>query len=365
MHSWLSEPVLAPGVLLRRPVPKLPPPLDQPGTQFFGFARMALFAGLKLLGLEPGDNVLLPSYICNVVIASFAELSIEVRFYAVDESLQPVFDSASAILDHRTRAFLAVNYFGFPQNFDLIQDFCTRHRLHFIEDNTHGFLSCNDARPLGTFGDIGIVAFRKTVGIPDGAALFINNQNLIGSESPLGESEPPRNPLFFVVSNLLANIEAQTGLGLTGPVSRIYKTLRDLRFAGSARGRTQLDEETSLRGYQRRWSRLSNIVLHRIRPQEISEVRRDAFAAWLQWFHRMRRTDLRPLFDRLDPGVVPMAFPVVGAGCERLRFELRRHGVMSNTWPPKLPRNSAGWGANGKALLLPVHANLPQNILSG
>jgi DegT/DnrJ/EryC1/StrS aminotransferase family len=365
MRSWLTDPVLAPGVLLRRPVLKLPAPLDRPGTQFFGFARMALFAGLKLLGIKPGDNVLLPSYICNVVIAPFAELSIEVRFYAVDENLQPVFESASAIVDHRTRALLAVNYFGFPQNFDPIRDFCSRHGLYLIEDNTHGFLSCNGATPLGTFGDIGLVAFRKTVGIPDGAALFINDQNLIGSEPPIGESEPPRNPLFFFVSNLLANIEAQTGLGLAAPVSRMYQTLRNPGFNGSARGRPQFDEETSLGGYQRRWSRLSSIILHRIRPEEISEIRRGVFTAWLRWFQRMRRADLRPVFDRLDPGVVPFAFPVAGAGCDRLRLELRGHGVRANTWPPNLPRNSSGWGANGKALLLPVHANLPQSIQSG
>ena len=41
----------------------LPAPLDRSGTRFFGFARAALYAGLQMLGVRPGDNILLPAFI--------------------------------------------------------------------------------------------------------------------------------------------------------------------------------------------------------------------------------------------------------------------------------------------------------------
>ena len=73
---------------------------------------------------------------------------------------------------------MTVNYFGFPQPFEEIRKFCKENNLNFIEDNAHGFLSCLNGKPLGSFGDVSVVSFRKTLSTFNGAALVINNREL-------------------------------------------------------------------------------------------------------------------------------------------------------------------------------------------
>ena len=87
-------PIFRSGCLFRPASARLPAPLDGANVRFFAFARTALAAGLGLLGLKPGDNVLVPSFICDVVMAPFMELSIEPRFYDLDEKLEPDLDAA-------------------------------------------------------------------------------------------------------------------------------------------------------------------------------------------------------------------------------------------------------------------------------
>jgi hypothetical protein len=342
------DPLLTPRLLLRRPAQHLPAPLEQPGVSFFGFARGALLQGLKWLGLQSGDNALLPSFICASVLDPFAELSIEVRFYDLDENLRPRFDSAASKTDARTRAFLAVNYCGFPQDFTAIRSFCDDYGLVFLEDNAHGFLSCNGSRALGTYGDISINSMRKTLGIPTGAALVVNNREKLAAAPPLIRDAPlaARNPLKFLGRSVLANIEAAAGVTLVEPVKGLHMRLVRKKIGGAAAGKTAVAD------YLEAWSAFSEAVLRRARPEEIARVRRQAFTAWLDWFNRRPSSGVRPLFTRLPPGVVPYAFPVVGS--DGLEHELEQLRVRSFRWPD-LPGNAPEWGAASDILLLPVH----------
>ena len=62
--------------LLARPRTKLPPPLDKETVRLYAYGRVALYHGLRLLGILPGENVLMPSLICAPVIAPFKALCI-------------------------------------------------------------------------------------------------------------------------------------------------------------------------------------------------------------------------------------------------------------------------------------------------
>src|SRR3989338_2658510 len=112
----------------------LPYPFYASHTYFFGYGRVALMEGLKALGIKSGDNVIIPSYICNVVLAPFKHLEIETRYFEIGTDFKPRMEQMEDLIDRRTRAIMAINYFGFPSCNKEIDAICRKNNLFFIEN---------------------------------------------------------------------------------------------------------------------------------------------------------------------------------------------------------------------------------------
>jgi hypothetical protein len=143
-------------------------------TYWFAYGRQALSYGLQLLGISAGDKVLVPSYICNVIESAFVPSDIAITYYNVREDTEPDFEDLAKKMDKKTKALLAVNYYGLPAPIAAIRAFCEDHGLLFIEDNAQGFLNQVKGRSLGTVGDIGFTSVRKSLPLPNGATLTIH-----------------------------------------------------------------------------------------------------------------------------------------------------------------------------------------------
>jgi hypothetical protein len=147
--------------------------LSSDRVQFFSLARYALIEALKISGVNYGDCVLIPEYICNEVVAEIELNGIDILFYKVDYNLKPI---GSPDKWPKAKAILIVNYFGFPQDIEPFQQYVKRVGAISIEDNAHGFLSRDgDGKWLGLRADIGVFSFRKSICLSDGAALFLND----------------------------------------------------------------------------------------------------------------------------------------------------------------------------------------------
>jgi len=144
--------------------------------RYYAFARHALVEALTIAGVKTGDNVLIPALICKDVVAAIHTVGATPSFYDVTEALSPVsFPSLP-----RTTAVIAVNYFGFAQDLEVFNSFCTEVGAKLIEDNAHGYLSADHTGALlGTRACVGITSIRKTIRIPDGAQLSINNPDFL------------------------------------------------------------------------------------------------------------------------------------------------------------------------------------------
>ncbi len=120
----------------------------------------ALHLIVKALGLEPGAEVLVPSF-------TFAS-SVNVLLY---EGLTPVFvdiepvtynldpDDLARKVTPRTRAIMAVDVFGHPAEWDQIQSVAQCHGLRVIDDSCEALGAEFRGRKLGTFGDAAAFAF--------------------------------------------------------------------------------------------------------------------------------------------------------------------------------------------------------------
>ncbi|RXJ69007.1 hypothetical protein CRV08_06130 [Halarcobacter ebronensis] len=136
----------------------------------YPYARYAFLELLKVLDIK---SIYLPSFICRDMLAPINILNLEYYFYEVDEKLQPIIE------DIKCDAILMVNYFGFAQKLEPFFEYKKRFESLIIEDNAHGFLSKDSkGEQLGTRTDVGILSIRKTLFLPNGGALLINNETL-------------------------------------------------------------------------------------------------------------------------------------------------------------------------------------------
>lgn len=153
------------------PVPSL---LDNPNRLFTSAGRMALVIGLRLSAIGRGDEVLLPAYGSPSLAAAVVHVGAVPVFYRLRPDLRADTSDILARLTPRTRALLAVNTFGFSQDWTALRALADAHGLILIEDCAHALYGTGTARPLGFSGDFAIASLPKLLPAWDGGALTVN-----------------------------------------------------------------------------------------------------------------------------------------------------------------------------------------------
>lgn len=145
-------------------------------VRYFSLARYALGEALHLAGIGAGKRVLLPEFVCRDLLAPLSSKNIEPRWHAIGAGLSPATHPDEW---PEAEAVLAINYFGFPQDLTPYDQYAARTGALVIEDNAHGYLS-RDVRGqwLGSRTRLGLLSLRKTLRVPDGAALIVNDRSL-------------------------------------------------------------------------------------------------------------------------------------------------------------------------------------------
>ncbi|WP_224963350.1 DegT/DnrJ/EryC1/StrS family aminotransferase [Geomonas subterranea] len=180
--------------------------LGDKNASFAGYGRFALKNLFQLLGFGVGDRILLPAYICDVVLLPFEELGIEPVYYGVTRDFQIDWDSVRLL--PRTKALLTVNYFGISIDYAAIEAYTARHGLTWISDNAHGFASMASGKLLEEYGDISLTCFRKVLPSLNGACVLFNSPRYLPLKTELDRlnDKGAREPrLRFLCKSLLAS----------------------------------------------------------------------------------------------------------------------------------------------------------------
>src|SRR3989338_5451976 len=75
-------------------------------VQFYGYGRVALLEGLTCIDIKENDEVIIPSFICNVVKSPFNLLKVKVRYYKVNPDISPDCNDIMAAINSRTKAIM-------------------------------------------------------------------------------------------------------------------------------------------------------------------------------------------------------------------------------------------------------------------
>ena len=159
----------------------------------------ALEMAALLLELEPGDEVIVPSFAFVSTVNAFVLHGAQPRFADVrPDTLNLDEAQLSELVGPRTRAIVALHYAGIACEMDSISGFAADHDLAVIEDAAHALFGRYRGRRLGGIGDLGALSFHETKNITcgEGGALLINRPGLAERAEIIREKGTNRSKFF-------------------------------------------------------------------------------------------------------------------------------------------------------------------------
>jgi len=137
----------------------------------------ALEMSALLAGIEPGDEVILPSFAFTSTANAFALRGAALRFVDIrPDTLNLDERQVSSAITPRTKVICALHYAGIACDMDALAEIAAHHRLVVVEDAAHAILSTYKGRALGTLGTLGCFSFHETKNLHcgEGGALLVN-----------------------------------------------------------------------------------------------------------------------------------------------------------------------------------------------
>lgn len=320
-------------------------PLNHERSYYFFSARYALAAGIKALGISSGDKVLLPAYNCGVEIDPFKHFDIQTAFYRIDKSLHVDLDDLLQRIDDRVKAILITHFLGFPQPINEIKRICTKNGLFLIEDCAHAFLSNANGNALGSNGDISIFSLLKTLSVPNGGVLVINNQDITYRHDA---EDPNFFSTIYYAAELLKNRTILDNNSYGEKINQIFYnglyyslTIGRMFLAGfrkylHPRGLYLVRPDSFIFNENIcSWgmSGMSRSILSQTDFEKVKDIKRKNFQYLLEYFHEHERGNLP--FRELPQGVCPLFFPIILESKdkrEKIYKILKSRGIITHPW---------------------------------
>lgn len=159
----------------------------------------ALEMAALLLNIQPGDEIIMPSYTfvstANAfVLRGAVPVFVDIRpdTLNIDES------KIEEAITSKTKAIVPVHYAGVACEMDIIMSIARRYSLHVVEDAAQGIMASYRGRALGAIGDLGAYSFHETKNIisGEGGALLVNRDEFIAQAEVIREKGTDRSKFF-------------------------------------------------------------------------------------------------------------------------------------------------------------------------
>ena len=159
----------------------------------------ALEMSAILLDIEPGDEVIVPSFTFVSTVNAFVLRGAHPVFADVrPDTLNLDETRLEELVTTRTRAVVPVHYAGIACQMDAIMEIARVAGISVVEDNAHGLYGRFRDRPLGTFGDLATQSFHETKNFScgEGGALLLNDERLVERAEIVREKGTNRSRFF-------------------------------------------------------------------------------------------------------------------------------------------------------------------------
>ncbi len=180
-NSWLEEYTQSPRVLLTTS------------------GSTALDMAALLCGVQPGDEVILPSYTFSSTANAFALRGAKLVFVDIRPDTMNIDETKiEDAITEKTKVIVPVHYAGVACEMDTIMKIAREHDLFVVEDAAQGVTSTYMGKKLGTIGDFGCFSFHETknLSMGEGGAILINNPDYIELAEIYREKGTNRSAFF-------------------------------------------------------------------------------------------------------------------------------------------------------------------------
>lgn len=159
----------------------------------------ALDMSALLLGLKPGDEVIVPDFTFVSTVNAFVLRGAKPIFCDIhpdtlnlDEKLM------EGLITPKTKAIYLVHYAGVGCEMNTIMDIAAKHHIPVVEDNAHGLFGKFRGKNLGTFGCMAAQSFHETKNFTcgEGGALLINDPKYFEEAEIIREKGTNRSRFF-------------------------------------------------------------------------------------------------------------------------------------------------------------------------
>ena len=159
----------------------------------------ALELSALLLKIQPGDEVILPSFTFVSTVNAFVLRGAKPVFIDIrPDTLNMDESKLEGLITQKTKAIVPVHYAGVGCEMDTILDIAHSYNIKVVEDNAHGLAGKYKGKKLGTFGSMATQSFHETknVSCGEGGALLINDPEYIERAEIIREKGTNRSRFF-------------------------------------------------------------------------------------------------------------------------------------------------------------------------
>ena len=162
--------------------------------------RNAFIIALKALGISDGDKVILPSFLCNILVKSVEFCGARPVFADVDPltfNIDP--QEIKKNITRNSKAILVIHCYGQPADMDELLEIASENNVPVIEDAAQSLGAKYHRKKVGSLGRFSIFSFSKNMNCSSGGALATNSDDLMSKAREtlqnLSASEPATSHL--------------------------------------------------------------------------------------------------------------------------------------------------------------------------
>jgi hypothetical protein len=273
--------------------------------------RDAISMAVKHFGLKKQDIVLLPGYLCKIIVDPFLD-SFSPEYYDIGRDLSINTEVIESILcRHKVKVLYVIHYYGFlHRNIHELSRLCKKYGVLLWEDHAHSALSHFSY----DYADAMIFSFRKVFPVPDGGGLWL-----------AGSPSMKINHAGALSSNIISLLifAKRAGLGRNTKFGTISESIANNNNISIRNGSKRITPQP-ISFMSRRYIKGADI-------ESIYSIRRNIFLKWQTLFSN---SPFKPVITFLPDDVCPYSFLIWVKNSQELPSKLWKFGVhLKNLWP--------------------------------
>ena len=291
---------------------------------YYSHGRTAFKYGLKYLNLKMNDRILMPNYICDILLDPLKDLEINPIFYKVNKDFTCDFKNIKKKWNKSVKALLIINYFGYEEDKEKYFNFCKKRKIYLIEDSCHSFSTKLTNKKK--ISDVIFYSPKKL--IPElytGGLLKINNlkkdSNILKKKINIFNVSYYELINTFLEKNLLSFKRHVKFLIFKMPTFHKLNSIKNIKISND-----YLMDKSSLK------------KLHKIDLNKILRIRKKNYILWTKFC--LKSNLITPINRKINKNTIPWLLPVY------INNPIVRKKIMNFGWKngysiiswPRLPK---------------------------